>query len=106
MRAGKERQKGLTLASGEMTGPSATSASKPLPSLRVWALATKSLTQSLAAPTKMATDSAMQRCPAAPKAAPTICERAASLSASGSTTAWFLAAMLLCTRLPLAVPRA
>ncbi len=42
----------------------------------------------------------MQRCPAAPKAAPTMALRLCSLLASGSTTAWFLAPIMHCTRLP------
>jgi hypothetical protein len=42
-------------------------------------------------PTKTAVDNAMQRWPAAPKAAPTTAFKAASWSASGSTVAWFFA---------------
>ncbi len=42
----------------------------------------------------------MQRWPAAPKAAPTSALRVCSLCASGSTTAWFFAPIMHCTRLP------
>ncbi len=42
----------------------------------------------------------MQRCPAAPKAAPAMALRVCSLLASGSTTAWFFAPIMHCTRLP------
>jgi len=48
----------------------------------------------------------MQRCPAAPKAAPAMAFSVASLSASASTTAWFLAPRLACTRAPRRVARA
>ena len=47
----------------------------------------------------------MQRCPAAPKAAPTSALMACSRFASGNTTAWFLAPIIDCTRLPCSLPR-
>ena len=46
---------------------------------------------------------AMQRSPAEPKAAPIAASAARSMSASGSTTMWFLAPPSACTRLPCAV---
>ena len=48
-------------------------------------------------PTKTAAEMAMQRWPAAPKAAPARAAVVASGKASGSTTAWFLAPALACT---------
>jgi len=47
-------------------------------------------------PTKTAALMAMQRCPAAPNAAPVSAATVASRCASGRTTAWFLAPMLAC----------
>ena len=47
-------------------------------------------------PMKTAVERAMQRWPAAPKAAPTSELRVASLLASCMMAAWFLAAMLDC----------
>jgi hypothetical protein len=49
-------------------------------------------------PTKTAALMAMQRCPAAPNAAPVSAATVASRCASGRTTAWFLAPMLACAR--------
>mmetsp|Transcript_108572 Transcript_108572/g.324663 ORF Transcript_108572/g.324663 Transcript_108572/m.324663 type:complete len:403 (+) Transcript_108572:517-1725(+) len=96
----------LALAAGEITGPRSADGSVPGPSFSCLALAARSLIHSCVSPTKMAVDSAMQRCPAAPKAAPVSLFRTDSLSASGRMTPWFFAPMLACTRLPLAVPRA
>jgi hypothetical protein len=72
----------------------------PALTFRVLALATRSGTQLRASPTSTSVEAAMQRWPAAPKAAPTIALRVCSLLASGSTTAWFLAPIMHCTRLP------
>mmetsp|Transcript_91885 Transcript_91885/g.297332 ORF Transcript_91885/g.297332 Transcript_91885/m.297332 type:complete len:202 (+) Transcript_91885:746-1351(+) len=94
------------LAAGEITGPRSAEGSVPAPSFSCLALAASSSTQPWASPTKMAVESAMQRWPAAPKAAPVSLLSTDSLSASGITTPWFLAPMLACTRLPVAVPRA
>lgn len=58
---------------------------------RALARSTRSGSQLRASPTRMAVDRAMQRCPAAPKAAPTSWFRVFSLLASGITTPWFLA---------------
>lgn len=58
---------------------------------RALARSTSSGNQLLASPTRMAVDRAMQRCPAAPNAAPTSWFRVFSLLASGITTPWFLA---------------
>src|SRR5581483_5861538 len=57
-----------------------------------------------AAPTATAIDTAMQRSPADPNAAPTSASAARSRSASGSTTQWFFAPPSAWTRLPFAVP--
>jgi hypothetical protein len=51
-------------------------------------------------PTATATDTAMQRSPAEPYAAPIKASVAWSRSASGITTMWFLAPPSACTRLP------
>ncbi len=56
-------------------------------------------------PTATATESAMHRSPAAPYAAETMASAAMSMSASGSTSAWFFAPPSAWTRLPFAVPR-
>jgi hypothetical protein len=47
----------------------------------------------------------MQRWPAAPKPAPTSALIVCSRCASGSTTAWFFAPIIDCTRLPCWLPR-
>lgn len=52
---------------------------------------TSSGSHSWDSPTNMAVESAMQRWPAAPKAAPTSWLMVFSLLASGITTPWFLA---------------
>lgn len=64
-----------------------------LPALtrRFLARSTSSGSHFLASPTRMAVERAMQRCPAAPNAAPTSWLRVFSLLASGMTTPWFLA---------------
>mmetsp|Transcript_60668 Transcript_60668/g.161211 ORF Transcript_60668/g.161211 Transcript_60668/m.161211 type:complete len:206 (-) Transcript_60668:623-1240(-) len=94
------------LAAGEITGPTSTAESFPGPTVNFLAFSAKSGIQDSASPTKTAVESAMQRCPAAPKAAPHRLFNTVSLSASGITTPWFLAPMFDCTRFPLAVPRA
>ena len=58
-----------------------------------------------AAPTATAAEIAMQRSPAEPNAAAARWSAAKSRSASGRTTAWFLAPPRACTRLPAAVAR-
>ena len=55
----------------------------------------------VSSPTGTATEIAMQRSPAEPKAAPTRASAAISRSASGMTTAWFLAPPKHCARLPM-----
>ena len=52
-------------------------------------------------PTATATEMAMQRSPAEPKAAPVSASAAWSISASGITIMWFFAPPSACTRLPL-----
>mmetsp|Transcript_25315 Transcript_25315/g.63391 ORF Transcript_25315/g.63391 Transcript_25315/m.63391 type:complete len:235 (-) Transcript_25315:962-1666(-) len=103
------------LAAGEITGPTSTVGSVPGPTLSALALRTMVSRMTLVRSpgpsppglsTKTTVDIAMQRCPAAPNAAPTRALAAASGSASGITTAWFLAPMLHCTRLPAADARA
>ena len=79
--------------------------SVPALTLRVLALATNSGIHCCASPTSSTTDNAMQRWPAAPKAAPAIALSVCSLLASGSTMAWFLAPIMHCTRLPLRLAR-
>ncbi len=54
------------------------------------------------APTATTAEMAMQRSPAEPYAALTAASAAASRSASGRTSMWFLAPPRACTRLPLA----
>mmetsp|Transcript_54644 Transcript_54644/g.144393 ORF Transcript_54644/g.144393 Transcript_54644/m.144393 type:complete len:206 (-) Transcript_54644:558-1175(-) len=90
---------------GEMRGPRSAPASQPADTLSFLARSTMPGIQSRASPTSTATLRAMQRWPAAPKAAPARASRARSREASGSTQAWFLAAMLHCARLPLALAR-
>eukprot|EP01139_Manchomonas_bermudensis_P009960 Amastigsp_a339752_75.p3 type:complete len:353 gc:universal Amastigsp_a339752_75:1234-176(-) len=92
-------------AAREIRGPMSASASRPPLTLSLDAFATTSLTHSLASPTKTATERAMHRWPAAPKAAPTRAFVAPSRLASGRNTPWLRAAMLLCTRLPFCEPR-
>mmetsp|Transcript_108656 Transcript_108656/g.233957 ORF Transcript_108656/g.233957 Transcript_108656/m.233957 type:complete len:230 (+) Transcript_108656:565-1254(+) len=93
------------LASGEMTGPTSVPSFSPAPHLSFFALSTSSGSQFTVSPTQRTVERAMQRCPAAPKAAPTSAFRVASLSQSGMIVAWFLAPRLACTRLPFLVPR-
>jgi hypothetical protein len=75
------------------------------PHLRELAILTMSSIHSFDLPTKTPTGSAMQRCPAAPNAAPVIAFTTDWRVASGRMMPWFLAAMLLCTRLPVAPAR-
>mmetsp|Transcript_12875 Transcript_12875/g.32497 ORF Transcript_12875/g.32497 Transcript_12875/m.32497 type:complete len:234 (+) Transcript_12875:529-1230(+) len=86
-------------------GPTSASGSVPPVTTSPRALAAILGTISDAAPTKTAALMAMHLCPAAPKAAPVSAPTVDSSCASGKTTAWFFAPMLLCTRLPLAHPR-
>lgn len=58
----------------------------------------------ITSPTKTTVVIAMHLWPEEPKQAPTKALIVSSLSASGKTTAWFLAPMLLWTLFPLAVP--
>ena len=92
-------------AAQEITGPTSTPCSVPAPILSVLALATSSGIHCRASPTSTATETAMQRWPAAPKAAPARALSVCSLWASGITIAWFLAPIMHCTRLPAAMPR-
>ena len=91
--------------SGLMTGPRSAPSSNPPLTFRALARSTISGSQSRVSPTVTTVLSAMQRWPAAPKAAPTIAFRVWFLLLSGRTAAWFLAPRLACTRLPLAEPR-
>ena len=59
---------------------------------------------SATAPTATTTEMAMQRSPAEPKPAEMAASAAASRSASGSTTMWFLAPPSAWTRLPARAP--
>mmetsp|Transcript_41218 Transcript_41218/g.80570 ORF Transcript_41218/g.80570 Transcript_41218/m.80570 type:complete len:205 (-) Transcript_41218:394-1008(-) len=86
-------------------GPMSVSLSTPLPSRSALTRFSSSGSHSLACPTKTQTLIAMHRWPAAPKAAPMMPLKALSRSASGSTTAWFLAPMLHWHLFPLAVDR-
>mmetsp|Transcript_10135 Transcript_10135/g.38457 ORF Transcript_10135/g.38457 Transcript_10135/m.38457 type:complete len:200 (-) Transcript_10135:536-1135(-) len=87
-------------ASFEMRGPRSAPSTWPAETLSALAFWTSSGIQSALSPTNTATLRAMQRCPAAPKAAPTIAFSAAPLSASGMIVTWFFAAVLACTFLP------
>ncbi|MOA17039.1 hypothetical protein D3C78_1372800 [compost metagenome] len=80
-------------------------ASTPAPIFRLLAFSTRSGSQVWASPTRITTDSAMQRWPAAPKAAPARLLRVCCLWASGRTMAWFLAPIMHCARLPFWVAR-
>jgi hypothetical protein len=84
-----------------MTGPISTPACVPGPtgsaSARRFSFSTSA---SPAGPTATTAEIAMQRSPAEPYAAPVSASAAKSRSASGSTTAWFLAPPSACTRLP------
>mmetsp|Transcript_54953 Transcript_54953/g.119735 ORF Transcript_54953/g.119735 Transcript_54953/m.119735 type:complete len:257 (+) Transcript_54953:213-983(+) len=100
------RDSTLALEALVISGPTSVEVSMPGPVFSLRARSTSSGIHSLDSPTKMTVERAMQRWPAAPKAAARIAFRVASLLASGSTVAWFLAPRLACTRLPLAVPRA
>ena len=71
----------------EITGPKSAPFSVPALTLSVRALATMSGIQPRASPTRTVTEVAMQRCPAAPKVAPTRAFKDCSLFASGRTTA-------------------
>ena len=75
------------LAFFDTTGPRSAPFSVPALTFRVFAFATMSGIQFFASPTSTVTEVAMQRCPAAPKVAPTRALRAWSLFASGMTTA-------------------
>jgi hypothetical protein len=66
----------------------------PGPSESVFVLSTISGIQSADSPTNTVVVMAMHLCPADPKHAPIIALIVSSLSASGITTAWFLAPML------------
>lgn len=67
------------------------SESVPAFTRRFLALSTNSGNHFCASPTKIAVDRAIQRWPAAPKAAPTSWFKVFSLLASGITTPWFFA---------------
>ncbi len=88
------------LASFEITGPRSVPFSVPPLTVSVFALATMSGIHFAASPTMTATLVAMQRWPAAPNPAPTSAFSDCSLLASGNTTAWFLAPIMHCARLP------
>ncbi len=62
------------------------------------------MASAVASPTATISGTAMQRSPQEPKAAPIMALTALATSASGMTTAWFLAPPRACTRLPAAVP--
>ncbi|MNH08685.1 hypothetical protein D3C79_681100 [compost metagenome] len=79
--------------------------SQPALTLSLLAASLISGSHSRALPTNTATEVAMQRWPAAPKAAPTRALTVCVRLASGSTTAWFLAPIIDCTRLPCWLPR-
>mmetsp|Transcript_29977 Transcript_29977/g.73012 ORF Transcript_29977/g.73012 Transcript_29977/m.73012 type:complete len:355 (-) Transcript_29977:102-1166(-) len=86
------------LLSALISGPRSAPSVMPADTTRRSARGTSSLIHSCASPTNTAVVSAMQRWPAAPNAAPTSASSVFSLLASGSTTAWFFAAMFACTR--------
>ncbi|MNS90762.1 hypothetical protein D3C72_1248250 [compost metagenome] len=93
------------LALGDTSGPRSASRSVPELTLSFLERSTKSGSQLRASPTSTATDEAMQRWPAAPKAAPTSWFSATSGSASGRITQWFLAPIIDWQRLPAADAR-
>lgn len=62
------------------------------------------MTLSATSPTNTATEIAMQRSPAEPKAAPISASTTWSMSASGITTMWFFAPPNAWTRLPWRAP--
>ncbi|MDT4847128.1 hypothetical protein FQZ97_811770 [compost metagenome] len=92
-------------AAHDTSGPTSTPFSVPAPIFSVLALAISSGTQLRASPTSTATDTAMQRWPAAPKLAPASALSVCSLLASGITMAWFFAPIMHCARLPASVAR-
>ena len=92
-------------AAQEITGPISVPASTPAFTFSVLAVSTISAIHSFAAPTNTTTDNAIQRCPAAPNAAPARLLMVCCLLASGSTIAWFFAPIMHCTRLPANVAR-
>mmetsp|Transcript_46345 Transcript_46345/g.116712 ORF Transcript_46345/g.116712 Transcript_46345/m.116712 type:complete len:380 (+) Transcript_46345:436-1575(+) len=100
------RRSHRSLACAVTSGPTSAPGSCPADTTSLRARSTTSWTHSDVLPTNTTVERAMQRCPAAPKAAPTSAFTAVSLLASGMMTPWFLAPMLDCTRLPLPVPRA
>ncbi|VWC49645.1 hypothetical protein BLA6863_07740 [Burkholderia lata] len=94
-----------SFAAFDTTGPTSVPASAPALTFSAFAFSTSSGSQSRALPTSTTTDVAMQRWPAAPKPAPTSALIDCSRCASGSTTAWFFAPIIDCTRLPCWLPR-
>mmetsp|Transcript_41008 Transcript_41008/g.128583 ORF Transcript_41008/g.128583 Transcript_41008/m.128583 type:complete len:264 (+) Transcript_41008:658-1449(+) len=92
-------------ACGEMSGPRSAPSTCPAETLSFRARSASSGIHSLVSATKIAWLSAMQRWPAAPKAAPTMALSVASLSASGRIVTWFFAPRLACTFLLWRVPR-
>mmetsp|Transcript_5182 Transcript_5182/g.12129 ORF Transcript_5182/g.12129 Transcript_5182/m.12129 type:complete len:240 (+) Transcript_5182:2088-2807(+) len=94
----------LCLAAREISGPMSALGSKPPETFKFFAFATNSSTSPLADPTRTSVLRAIQRCPAAPNAAPTKALTACVGSASGMITPWFFAAMLIWQRLPCALP--
>mmetsp|Transcript_103361 Transcript_103361/g.269858 ORF Transcript_103361/g.269858 Transcript_103361/m.269858 type:complete len:200 (+) Transcript_103361:675-1274(+) len=90
----------LLLAAAEITGPTSTDVPLPGPTFNLEAASAIFGMISLELPTNTATLRAMHRWPAAPQLAPTSWFTTLSGSASGSTTAWFLAPRLHCALLP------
>ena len=84
------------LDSAVMRGPTSQPGSCPADTFSSLALLIKASLYLPIPPTNTAAEMAMQRCPAAPKAAPTRAEAVASGLASGMMTAWFLAPLFAC----------
>ena len=95
-----------SLASGVTTGPISEALSRPGPTFTSSAFSFSLATRaSPASPTATTAEIAMQRWPADPYPAAVMWLAANSMSASGSTTAWFFAPPSACTRLPLVAAR-
>ncbi len=90
----------------ETTGPTSVPSSRPSPTASAWVRGTSSfISGTLASPTAITTEPAMQRWPAAPNALPMMLPTVFGITASGITTMKFLAPPSACTRLPLAAAR-
>ncbi len=89
-----------SLAAHEISGPTSVVFDAPSPTDIFFARSTSSGIHRRASPTSTATDTAMQRWPAAPNDAPASASSVCCRCASGRTMAWFFAPIMHCTRLP------